>query len=130
MLQTQKTTRKQAAGAPKNEVKAVCKSVWLGNLHWDLTEFDLRGAVESLFSRPISVHGPIQNAAMHCCYAMVDFATRAEALELLKHCAAPQNKCSDMVCASLKWPDNLHTTKFLVVNLSWQWTVGRALSHR
>ncbi|BDA46506.1 hypothetical protein COCOBI_08-6000 [Coccomyxa sp. Obi] len=98
--QTQGTTEKQAARAPNNEVRAVCHSVrhgasvWLGNLNWDLTGDDMTDAIASLFSEPIYYHGPTQNEARHCCCAMVDFATEAEALELLKHCKAPQNKFS------------------------------------
>ncbi|CAL8462633.1 g2166 [Coccomyxa elongata] len=89
--ETQRKTQKQAARTSNSEPRAVCASVWVGNLNWNITEAHLRRAMAMFIGEPIGLHGPIQNAKMLCCYAMVDFATHAEASELLKHCAAPHN---------------------------------------
>ena len=89
--QTQWACQHRAARAPNTKARAVRTSVWLGNLHPNITEPALRRAMASFISEPIGVHGPIYNEKKGCCYAMVDFATEGDAFELLRHCAAPRN---------------------------------------
>ncbi len=103
-------TQKQAARASNSEPRAVCASVWVGNLNWDITEAHLRRTMAMFIGEPIGLHGPIHNAKMFCCHAMVDFATHAEASELLKHCAAPHNAQDPWVRVSHRHLDISHTT--------------------